>query len=399
MDKLNNSWPETNTTPLIGIFNDCFPPIMDGVSVTAMNYAYWLQEKTGSVCVVTPKSPHYQDNQPYPIYRYSSLPIPMRKPYRIGIPQVDWSFNRRIARIPFRILHAHCPFSSGTLALRIAQRQRIPLIATFHSKFREDFERIIPNHSIVNHMIRRIIQFYERADEVWVPQLSVEETLREYGYKGPVEIVDNGCDFRVEESPDQFRLFARHRLGLRANEFTFLYVGQHIWEKNLAFLLNALSELQDIPFRMFFIGTGYAEKEMKQLAEKLKLSSRIVFVGSITDRSHLKNYYAAADLFLFPSFYDNAPLVIREAAAMQTPSILLQGSTSAEIIRHRQNGFLSPNNSHDFAALIRNLTNHPEQIRQVGIAASQSISRPWDDIVDEVLDRYTHIIQRYHQWK
>lgn len=399
MNKLDNLRQETNAPSLIGIFNDCFPPIMDGVSVAVMNYAHWLHRKTGNVCVITTKSPHCQDSQPYPVYRYSSLPIPMRKPYRIGIPQVDWPFNRRMAQTPFGLLHAHCPFSSGILAKRIAQRQSIPLVATFHSKFRDDFERIIPNQSMVNYMIRRIVRFYEMADEVWIPQPAVEETLREYGYKGPVEVVDNGSDFRVEESPEQFRLLARRRLGLRANEFTFLFVGQHIWEKNIAFLLNALSTLRDIPFRMFFIGTGYAEKEIKQLVEKLGLASRIVFVGSITDRSRLKSYYAAADLFLFPSFYDNAPLVIREAAAMQTPSVLLQGSTSAEIIRHGENGFLSADNTHDFALLIRKLTDHPEQIRQVGFTASQSISRSWSDIMDEVLDRYTHIIHRYHQWK
>ena len=78
MNKLDNLRQETNAPSLIGIFNDCFPPIMDGVSVAVMNYAHWLHRKTGNVCVVTTKSPHCQDSQPYPVYRYSSLPIPMR---------------------------------------------------------------------------------------------------------------------------------------------------------------------------------------------------------------------------------------------------------------------------------------------------------------------------------
>jgi len=29
----------------IGLFNDSFPPIMDGVSLTTYNHAYWLQKK------------------------------------------------------------------------------------------------------------------------------------------------------------------------------------------------------------------------------------------------------------------------------------------------------------------------------------------------------------------
>lgn len=42
------------------------------------------------------------------------------------------------------------------------------------------------------------------------------------------------------------------------------------------------------------------------------------------EREILKRYYVAADLFLFPSLYDNAPLVIREAAALGTPSVLIR---------------------------------------------------------------------------
>ena len=63
---------------LIGLFNDGFPPIMDGVSLTVKNYAYWLNQKNENVCVVTPKIPGTQYTEKYPIYSYTSIPIPMR---------------------------------------------------------------------------------------------------------------------------------------------------------------------------------------------------------------------------------------------------------------------------------------------------------------------------------
>ena len=125
---------------MIGLFNDCFPPIMDGVSLTVQNYAYWLQNKTGSVCVVTPKSPGITNRESYPIFRYSSIPIPMRKPYRLGFPRIDLPFYEHICQKPFSLVHAHCPFSSGELAMRIAHSQHIPIIATFHSRYRDDFK-------------------------------------------------------------------------------------------------------------------------------------------------------------------------------------------------------------------------------------------------------------------
>lgn len=379
---------------MIGLFNDCFPPIMDGVSLTTQNYAYWLHRKAGNVCVVTPRSPHAIDNEEYPVYRYSSLPIPMRKPYRLGFPRIDWPFHERIRKLSFRLVHAHCPFSSGLLALKVARAQHIPMVATFHSKYRADFERAIPSRLVVDYLIRKVIRFYEAADEVWIPQAAVEETLREYGYKGRVEVVDNGNDFAGEQPAGNVREEARRALGIRPGQPVFLFVGQHIWEKNLAFLLDALARLSDIPFRMYFVGSGYAASDLRQRTALLGLDAKVTFVGTIVERDALKRYYAAADLFLFPSLYDNAPLVVREAAALHTPSVLLHNSTAAEIISDSVNGFLSEGSVEAYATRLREVLQAPALMKRAGEEASRTIARSWQNVAEEVYDRYTCLMRR-----
>ncbi len=379
---------------MIGLFNDCFPPIMDGVSLTTQNYAYWLHKKTQNVCVVTPKSPEAKDEGEYPVYRYSSIPIPMRKPYRLGFPRIDWPFHERINRLSFELVHAHCPFSSGALAMQIARSQKVPIIATFHSKYRADFERAISSKLLVDVLMKRVIRFYEAVDEVWIPQASVEETLREYGYKGKVEVVDNGNDLTVDASVGALRAAERARLGINENELMFLFVGQHIWEKNLSFLLQGLSLIKGQSFKMYFVGSGYASDELKKMAASLGLSDKVCFVGSIIEREKLKGYYAAADLFLFPSLYDNAPLVVREAAALSTPSVLIKGSTSSEIINDSENGFLTENRVEDFASRLTQLCMSPQLVKQAGERAAESIVRPWEDVAEEVYDRYVNLIKR-----
>ena len=379
---------------MIGLFNDCFPPIMDGVSLTTQNYAYWLNKKTHNICVVTPKSPLADDNDSYPIYRYSSFPIPMRKPYRLGFPRIDWPFHTKINKLSFELVHAHCPFSSGGLAMRIARSQRIPVVATFHSKYKADFERAIPNKIIVNYLIKRIIQFYEQADEVWIPQRSVEETLREYGYRGKVEVVDNGSDFSGGDINPEIKKEHKRRMGMKEHEMLLLFVGQHIWEKNTALILKSLSKIKEKPFRMLFVGSGYAENEMKRMAVNLQLTDKITFAGSITDRNLLKEYYTAADLFLFPSLYDNAPLVVREAAALHTPSVLIKDSTASEIILNGINGFLTENSEKEFASCIFTLMNDPGKVNKAGKAAAETIARSWESVADEVYNRYMSLIHR-----
>jgi glycosyltransferase involved in cell wall biosynthesis len=381
----------------IGIFNDSFPPIMDGVSLTAQNYADWLYQKKQPVCVITPKSPNYSDNEPYPIYRYTSVPIIGRKPYRIGLPDIDFSFKTEIENISFGIVHAHCPFSSGKLALSIAKKQKIPFVATFHSKYRDDFEHSVFNKYIARQLTKEVIRFFEKADEVWIPQASVEETIREYGFKGKVEIVDNGNDFATNKPIEPIKKAARKDLNISETEMVFLFVGQHIWEKNTRLIVESLAQIKDLPFKMFFIGVGYAASDLKQLVEDLGLSDKVEFVGMITDREKLKEYYATADLFLFPSIYDNAPLVIREAGAMHTPSILVEGSSSAENIIDNFNGFLIKNSIESFVAKLRELMISPERIHKAGLNASQSIARSWESVVEEVLDRYKKLMLR--KWR
>lgn len=384
---------------MIGIFNDNFPPVLDGVGITAQNYAYWLTETGHDVSVITPYAPNMQDvmaSAPYPIHRYISIPIPFRYPYRYGLPFLDASFMRKWKEMNFDIVHAHCPFTTGTLASRISKSQQIPLVATFHSKYRQDFEHNVPCKPIVDWMVERIIHFYEQADEVWIPLPAVEETLREYGYKGHVEVVENGNDFYASKSQIAIiRESMRAELGIMPDETMLLFVGQHTWEKNIRFILESLSLMKDKPFHFFMVGTGYAVHAIRSLIRQLGLSDRVTLLGNIHDRDRLKRIYAAADLFLFPSLYDTCGLVVREAAAMHTPSILLRESTAATAITDGVNGFLTHNDPADFVQQIMYLMNRPDEIKSVGEKASKTISRSWESVIEEVALRYRDLQASY----
>ena len=376
----------------VGLFCDCFPPVMDGVSVCMQNYAEWMQKKVGGVRVVTPNVPGADySGLPYKVLDYFSVPVPMRRPYVTGIAELDPGFLARITRIGFRIVHAHCPFASGMAALRIARLQKIPLVATFHSKYRDDFERVLPKPA-ADLVVKAIIDFYEKADLVWVPQDSVRDVIREYGYKGEVEVMDNGSDL-VADYPDDFFAEARKRIGVAPDELALLFVGQHIWEKNPRLIIEALALLPDLPFRMFFVGNGYAAHAMRQLVSEKSLDAKVTFVGTLTDRKKLTDYYASADLFLFPSLYDNAPLVVREAAALHTAAVMAKGSTAATILTDGYNGFLTENDPAELASLLRRLAADPALVRRAGDNASRTIVRSWEDCVGEVLRRYDDLLR------
>ena len=367
--------------------------------MTAQNYAYWLHEKGYDVRVITPYAPNAEEvinAASYKINRYISIPIPFRHPYRYGLPYIDLPFMRNWRKMRFELVHAHCPFTTADLAYSAAQKQHIPLVATFHSKYRQDFEHNVKNPKVVDWMVRHIISFFEKADEVWIPQAAVEPTIREYGFKGHVEVVENGNDFYTPSAQiETMRVEMREELGLLSDETMLLFVGQHIWEKNIGFILDALALIKEKPFHLFMVGTGYAVREIRNKISALGLQDRVTLLGNIHDRERLKKIDAAADLFLFPSLYDNAPLVVREAAALHTPALMLQESTAAEVINPGVNGFLTPNDVKAYADQISYLMEHPEILVRVGNKASKTISRSWENVIEEVLLRYRDIQESY----
>lgn len=384
---------------LYGIFNDSFPPIIDGVTLTVENYARYITAKGGIPCIITPWNPIKIDS-PYHILKYFSLPIANRQPYRYGYPKLDPFIWKRLRNTDFKILHSHSPFSSGRLAVYVKKHQKVPLIGTFHSKYKEDLKHSFKNFPFcVPIIMKRILDFFNACDEVWIPQPEVEETVRKYGYKGRLSVVENGNDFisAIKGNVKEYKALAKKKLGLNPDDFYLLFVGQHIWEKGLNIILETIEKLKsDSAIKINFIGDGYASQPFQKLVKEKGLSHKFIFNGLITERQSLSDYYAASDLFFFPSMYDNAPLVVREAAAMGTPSLLLKGSTAAEVISHDTNGFLVENNIEEIVKVINSLKKDRQLVLNCGLNARNSLVRSWEDVVDEVMDRYDSAI-RHHK--
>jgi 1,2-diacylglycerol 3-alpha-glucosyltransferase len=381
-------------------FSDSYFPIMDGVGMTAHNYAYWLNEKYGKSMLIAPKVKDYKDNVDYKVHRFKSVLLPGMNPYRVGLPLIDVTFKKKMKRMKFDLLHAHCPFISGQIAVKLAAKLNIPLVATFHTKYRDDFKKVINNDLFVDFLVKFTLDFYNAADLVLVPNNATGQTLREYGYNGSYEVMPNGTDMLIPEKSKllKYRRKGLDRIDAGSNDFVMLFVGQHRWEKNVRLIIDTLKQLtsEGKSYKMVFVGEGYAAVEMSRLVRQYKIQDRVVFSGVVTDRRELQNIYAASDLLVFPSVYDNSPLVLQEAAAFDVPSIVVRNSSSSEGILDGVNGFLVENEVGSLAGRISELMKHPNAIKKGGEGARKSIYHPWENIVDNVCQRYVELI-REHQ--
>lgn len=376
----------------IGQFTDTFLPVVDGVGRVALAYADTLCHMGHQVTVVSPMyDTGYRGGYPFELVDFQAMSLPGMKQYKQGEAPMDPHYRKRMRMIPLDIVHAHSPFTSGSEALRLASLRKLPLVGTFHSKYYDDFLKATKSEKLARVGVKFVVDFYERCDEVWAVGQATADVLHEYGYEGDIQVMPNGVMIRQADADAMAD--AERRWGLGRDPM-ILFVGQMNWKKNILTVLEACAQLhaQGTRFQLVLAGQGPDLKEIEQKIHDLGLADCTHLAGHITDSRLLDGLYARASLFAFPSLYDNAPMVVREAAVMGTPSVLVRGSSAAEIIQNGENGYLCENDQADLGRVMRQVLADPEAARQIGENAKETIPVPWEKILETAVGRYERLI-------
>ncbi len=376
----------------IGQFTDTFLPIVDGVGRVVQAYAESLCRLGHEVAVIAPMyDTGFRGGFPFELVEFNAKALPGLKQYRVGEAMLDPHYRKRIRMIDLDLVHAHSPFTAGSEALRLAAVRKLPLVGTFHSKYYDDFLKATRSESIARMGVRVVVNYYNRCDEVWAVGKNTADVLREYGYEGDVQVMPNGATFRTASDADVAEVSRRWNLGERP---LILFVGQMDWKKNILTVLEACAALKaaGVDFRLLLAGQGMDLGAIRRKIGDLSLQDRAEAIGHITDNTLLDGLYARASVFAFPSLYDAAPMVVREAAVMGTPSVMVRGSTAAEVIRDGVNGLLCENDPKDLARVLREALENPERLAEIGRCARETIPVPWDKVLEKAAERYERLV-------
>ena len=382
---------------VVAEFSDSFPPLIDGVATVAYNYHNLINKLHGTSYAVAPRFPHHTDKRS-DVLRFISFPIFFEK-YRFGVPGLDSNFKNKLNALPLDIIHTHTPFAGGKYAYIVAQSRGIPLVATMHSKYPKDFKSVFKLDLIVKIGIQKIVRFYKKADAVWVPNQGVIDVIREYGFRGEVDVVPNGSDItlRSEDEKKKLRTQGLQTLQCERDVPLLLYVGQHRWVKNLRMMLSALRILKDSGhnFQMRCVGRGGDLPSIRRLVHTLKLGRCVQFMGPVYQRDLIRSFYAAADLFLFPSLYDTDGVASREAAGFFVPTLFVRGGTMTGEVVDCKNGYLSENDEQSYAAKIALILKDHQGLTISGRGAHDSFHVSWEQVAGLAYGKYQEIIARY----
>lgn len=379
----------------IAMVIDTYFPMIDGVVMVVDNYAKRLQQYADVTVFCPMVDKHFQDNYNYKVVRCKSFK-PFFLDYVAPIPMLDNKFKKYLNEEEFDIVHIHSPFTVGSLAVNIAKRKNIPVVATLHSQYKQDLKKYIKLNWLTDFILAFQMKVFNNCNECW----AVNEGMRrlyvdEYKLKAKNKVKNNACDLLPVEDKALARKEIRQKFGVLDNEKLFLFVGRINFIKNLPFIVKALSHLkeQNFAFKMLFVGEGSDKDALNKLIREHHLEDSVILVGEVRNRHELENFYAASDLFLFPSLYDANSLVQIEASSQALPTLFIREAKTASSCVEDQNAFMTDNDYIKYAQKIISIFENQDLYQNVSINAQNELYVTWDDSIKTILTDYERIIE------
>lgn len=388
---------ENKTKVLMGM--DGYLPDVDGVINCMHNYCLNSCRKVNLLAIAPKAKRGYVDNLPYRILRCKSIKIPFMK-LRYGTPSSDHKFRNIVMAEDFDIIHVHSPFAMSKFCIDVAKEKNIPIVATFHTNFRPIFQSIFKNKALAEAWIKELGRIYNKMDEIFVCSPKVAEQARSFGYKGKITYLPFGTEFKKADNTTELINKCNNHFNLKEDELVFIFVGRIMPLKRIDFIIQSLKILKDKghKFKFYVCGKGMHLETLKALAKTLDLQKEVIFLGFV-DRDIFPCLYARANLLLFPSLYDNFGLVKVEAAAFATAGVFIADSQAGYGITDGVNGYLAEDSLNSFAAKIEEAISDREQLKQVGINASNELYINWEQCTNLLIKRYDEIINDYKNKK
>ncbi len=275
------------------------------------------------------------------------------------------------------IVHSHHPFLLGDMALRISASRDAPLVFTHHTMY-ETLARYVLGESpaVTRFVIDLSTGYANLCDQVIAPSASTERILRERGVRTPIEVIPTGVDLERFRSGD--REGFRASMGIPPGTFVVGHVGRLVPEKNIGFLVQAVTGFlsSNGNARFLVVGTGPSEGEIRERFERLGMSGRLHFAGVLRGEK-LSDAYHAMDVFAFASRNETQGMVLTEAMAAGVPVVAMDAAGIREAVVDGWNGFLLPSmNASDFSEVLsRVATSSPDDLCSMGNAARVTAER------------------------
>jgi glycosyltransferase involved in cell wall biosynthesis len=174
------------------------------------------------------------------------------------------------------------------------------------------------------------------------------------GLKGKLTVIPNGIDFDkpIDLNPVE-RSALRAEIGLRSDANVLVAMGRLTEQKGYSFLIQAFAELPEArqkQTQLLLMGTGPLESSLRELAESLGLSGRVIFGGY---RQDVRRVLSISDVVVFSSLWEGLPIALLEAMASEKCIVATNIEAFRDVVAHESEALLArPADPQDLSAAI-----------------------------------------------
>jgi 1,2-diacylglycerol 3-alpha-glucosyltransferase len=356
----------------IGFYTNAYHPTISGVVTSVSSYRKALSDLGHNVFIFTSHTEEYEDTEPF-VFRYPSIDLPNFPDLPLVIP-ISASIDHVMPSLKLDVIHSHHPILLGQTAAHKAEKLNLPLVFTFHTRYREYSHYISLNQAFVKEQIDNwLCEYLAKVHHIVVPSESMRSILLdEYGFSEQVTTIPTGIDFSNYENTCRNSHRAEHGWN---DDTVLISVGRLALEKNWETLLDAAAPvIRKYPgVRLVILGEGAEHRNLLEQAHGLGIAENVELPGRIGPED-VPNWLAAADVFCFASVTETQGLATLEAMAAGLPVAAVEASGTSDCVQDGEQGFLTPDDSVALGAAIEKLVVDPDLRNRMGSAARGTAS-------------------------
>lgn len=368
-----------------------YPPLWGGLGSAAYNLCKYLTEMGHEISLITRKMnskairPKIKNVK---VYEVNWLYAPMFFTRSYGKNALK-EIRKIHTKKKIDVIHLHCPLISLNEKEITKLKENIaPVISSLHGSWLGERDGIIsarkhketavwrnPNDLAILLTAKYFSKFETaaaKASNICVAnsKATKDDFCKRYSLSDNwnCEVIHWGVDeslFRPIDPKNKTdvldcKLVKEESFGVGKDGLLLLAVGRLAARKGFRFLLKSLpAVLKKFPkAKMVIIGRGGMYKTLNKQAKKLGISDSVIIECGM-EFERLATFYRAADLVIYPSYYEGQGLIPLEAMASGTPIITVNDGPLPEMVDNSVGALYSPGDYHDLSDKIIDELSNP----------------------------------------
>lgn len=215
--------------------------------------------------------------------------------------------------------------------------RRLDMYPWWFRTAKRPIDAILPRHRDFARHARQQCTALKQSDKtiIALSNLVADDYERRHKIRAEqIKVIYNGVDCQRFSPAHRasYRALVRRELGVTDDALLLLLAAHNFRLKGVPELLNIAAQLHANGRSVHVAVAGGKRLDLwRNIAKQLGLAGRVSFVGTIPN---LVPYYAAADAYVHPTYYDPCSLVLLEAAASGLPIVTTRRyNGAAELFR------------------------------------------------------------------